>query len=474
MLLVKDSAKSIFYKLYYSISANFLNLLISLVVSFIVPKLLGIEEYGYWQLYLFYVGYTGFFHFGLADGIYLRYGGKYYDELDKSLMHSQIWLLITIEIFIFIGIAVFTIVNIENTKRSMIFLTVGLNCILILPRTVLQFILQSTGRIREYARNSIIERILFIILILTFLFLGYQRFEYLILSDILAKTVALIGLCIICRDIVFTKGVKLTSGLHEFWINVSTGSKLLFANIAGMLIIGIVRFGIERNWDVATFGKVSFSLSISNFILTFIAAISVVIFPIIKRSDSGKLQIVYDTLGSLLSGCMLIFLVAFYPIQALLHLWLPHYYEAIQYFSILFPISIFEARNSLLINIYLKALREEKAMLAINGFSVLLSLITTVIVTIVFKDLTLAVISIVFLQMVKCVIPDLYLQRKMKMRFSPEVLWDILGTVVFIFGNWIVRGIQGWVIYVGFIVLVGVIRRKEFLQHILRAKQFLL
>jgi len=471
---VKDSAKSIFHKLYYSISANFLNLLISLVVSFIVPKLLGLEDYGYWQLYLFYVGYIGFFHFGLADGIYLRYGGKYYDELDKSLMHSQIWLLVAIEIVIFTGITVFALANIENTKRSIIFLTVGLNCILILPRTVLQFILQSTGRIREYARNSIIERILFIILTLTFLFLGYQSFEYLILSDILAKTVALIGLCVICRDIIFTKGVKLTSGLHEFWVNVSTGSKLLFANIAGMLIIGIVRFGIERNWDVATFGKVSFSLSISNFILTFIAAISVVIFPIIKRSDSRKLPIVYDALGSLLSGCMLIFLVAFYPIQALLLLWLPHYYEAIQYFSILFPISLFEARNSLLINTYLKALREEKAMLAINGFSVLLSLVTTVIVTVVFKDLTLAVISIVVLQMVKCVIPDLYLQKRMKMKFSCEVLWDILGAVVFIFGNWFVGGIQGWVIYIGFIVLVGIIRRKEFLQHYAKVKEFIL
>lgn len=471
---MKNSAKTIFHKLYYSISANFFNLLISLIVSFIVPKLLGIEEYGYWQLYLFYVGYTGFFHFGLADGIYLRYGGKYYDELNKSLMHSQICLLFTIEIVIFIGIAAFALTSIENAKRSTIFFTVGLNCILILPRTVLQFILQSTGRVQEYARNSMVERILFVVSTLTFLFLGYQRFEYMIFSDIFAKIVALIGLCIICRDIIFNKGVRLTSGLHEFWINVSTGSKLLFANIAGMLIIGIVRFGIERNWDVATFGKVSFSLSISNLILVFISAISVVIFPIIKRSDSGKLPIVFDTLGSLLSGCMLIFLVAYYPIQKLLLLWLPHYSEAIQYFSILFPISIFEARNSLLINTYLKALREEKAMLAINVFSVLLSSVTTIIVTVVFNNLTLAVISIVALQMVKCFIPDFYLQKKMKMRFSPEVLWDILGTVVFIFGNWIVRGIQGWVIYVGFIVLVGVIRRKEFLQHILRAKQFLL
>ncbi len=111
---MKDSVKSIFHKLYYSVSANFLNLSISIVASFIVPKLLGLEQYGYWQLYLFYVGYTGFFHFGLADGIYLRYGGKYYDELDKAMMHSQYWLLTVLEIVIFIAIILFSIYRVED------------------------------------------------------------------------------------------------------------------------------------------------------------------------------------------------------------------------------------------------------------------------------------------------------------------------------------------------------------------------
>lgn len=470
---MKDSVKSIFHKLYYSVSANFLNLLISLVVSFIVPKLLGLEQYGYWQLYLFYVGYTGFFHFGLADGIYLRYGGKYYDELDKAMMHSQYWLLTILEIIIFIGIALFSFYKIGDPNKSIILIAAGLNCIILLPRTVLQYILQSTGRIKEYARNFMVWRILYIVLILGFLVLGYRNFEYMLLADIIAKVVALISLGYVCKDIVFTKGVKLSVGMHEFWINITTGGKLLFANIAGMLIIGIVRFGIERNWDVITFGKVSFSLSISNFILTFIAAVSVVIFPIIKRSEAEKLPTVYETLGTLLSGGMLIFLVAYYPIQKILLLWLPHYYEAIQYFAILFPISMFEARTSLLINTYLKALREEKAMLLINGFSVLLSLVTTVIVTVLFKNLTAAIMSIVGLQIVKCLIPDFYLQKKMDMKISFEVLWDALGAIVFILGNWFIGGVQGWVIYIVFVVCVGIIRRKEFLYHLNLVRGFI-
>jgi hypothetical protein len=115
-------------------------------------------------------------------------------------------------------------------------------------------------------------------------------------------------------------------------------------------------------------------------------------------------------------------------------------------------------------------LREEKAMLLINGFSVLLSLVTTVIVTVLFKNLTVAIMSIVGLQIVKCLIPDFYLQKKMDMKISFEVLWDALGAIIFILGNWFIGGIQGWGIYIVFVVCVGIIRRKEFIQHYLLLK----
>ncbi len=470
---MKESIKDVLHKVYYSVSANLVNLLSSIFLSLIIPKLLGVEQYGYWQLYIFYVGYVAFFHFGLSDGLYLRYGGKYYGELDKSLMHSQFLLLTFTEVIICVGICSFAVFAIKDSNKSVILITTGLNAIVILPRSIFYLLMQATGQVKQYAKNTILERIIFTILVFVFLYHGYNSYKLLLFADVFAKTIAFIRVIWVCKDIVFTKGINLSDSIYEGWRNISVGFRLLIANISGLLIIGIVRFGIERTWDVITFGKVSFSLNISNLILTFIAAVSVVIFPIIKRTDSAKLPTVYNTIGTLLSGCMLVLLIAYFPIQKLLVLWLPHFYEAIQYFSILFPISVFEARTSLLINTYLKALREEKAMLAINGFSVLLSLVLTIIVTLVFKDLTLAVISIVSLQIIKCVIPDLYLQRKMKMKLSFEVLWDILGTVVFIFGNWFIRGSQGWLIYIGFIVVVGILRRKEFANHLKIIKGFI-
>ncbi len=68
----------------YTITSNMISVVISALVTLVVPKLIGIEEYGYWQLYLFYSSYIGFLHFGWNDGIYLKYGGKEYNDLDKG------------------------------------------------------------------------------------------------------------------------------------------------------------------------------------------------------------------------------------------------------------------------------------------------------------------------------------------------------------------------------------------------------
>ncbi|WP_249630235.1 hypothetical protein [Streptococcus uberis] len=68
--------KSFKKNLLAAFSAQGVSLLISILMSLFVPKILGITEFSYWQLFIFYIGYAGFFHFGYNDGLYLKLGGK--------------------------------------------------------------------------------------------------------------------------------------------------------------------------------------------------------------------------------------------------------------------------------------------------------------------------------------------------------------------------------------------------------------
>ena len=73
-------------------------MIISIVLTLFLPKILGVEEYSYWQLYLFYVTYTAYSSLGFCEGTYLKYGGKKFDKLKGDVMASQFWLLAIYEV----------------------------------------------------------------------------------------------------------------------------------------------------------------------------------------------------------------------------------------------------------------------------------------------------------------------------------------------------------------------------------------
>ena len=95
----------------------------------------------------------------------------------------------------------------------------------------------------------------------------------------------------------------------------------------------------------------------------------------------------------------------------------------------------------------MKALRREKAMLRLNVFTVFLSVLLTLITVVFLENLTLAIFSIILLMVFKCFISDFYLQNQMKMKYVYDVLWDSVAISVFIFTNWALGGLVGWLFY---------------------------
>lgn len=418
---MNSKVKGILKNFSYSFAANITSTLISMVLVAFVPKLLGQTEYSYWQLYVFYTGYVGFFHFGLADGIYLRYGGKEYDEVPKPLFHFQFWTLVCCEILLAIVMSLFVVFLIPNSDKILILLLTALCCVLVLPRTMLQYVLQGTNRIKEYARNLMIEKVIYGSLVVIVLALGFRNYEYLLLADIIAKAVTLFTMCLSCKDIVIQTTVSFKEGIREVWNNISVGIKLMFSNIAGMLIVGIVRFSIEQVWSVETFGKVSLSMSVSNLMMLFITAVSVVMFPLLKRTPQEKWADNYKLMRNILVIPLLGLLVLYYPAKVILSAWLPQYEESLRYMALMFPMCLYEGKMSMLINTYMKAMRMEKQMLLVNLISVTLSVLSTGLVIFLLKDLVLSVVSIMVLLAFRCILAELILAKRLSLKVDKNI-----------------------------------------------------
>lgn len=457
----------------YSLTSNLVSMVISSLVILIIPKLIGIEEYGYWQLYLFYSAYVGFLHFGWNDGIYLRYGGKEYDELDKKLFFSQFQMLFIAQLMIAFMIFVITnILNFESDKLFIIQMT-ALCTVVMNTRDMLLYILQGTNKIKEYAQITMMDRLLYCLIIITFLLIGVREYKLMVAADLFGKFISLLYAMYYCKDIVFRRMSTFYLNIKETIDNINVGIKLMFSNIASMLIMGVVRFGIENSWDVPTFGKVSLTLSVSNLMMVFINAIGLIMFPLLRRTDGKKLPHIYITMRDFLMLVLLGMMMLYYPIRIFLTLWLPEYADSLMYMALLFPMCIYEGKMSLLINTYLKTLREEKAMLKVNLIALGLALILTFVTTIIIKDLNLAILSIMILLAFRCISAEIYLSKIMNISVFRDIFLEIIMTIIFILGGWFANPGMAVVIYAVSYIIYLFIKRKDIISTINNIKLLL-
>lgn len=436
-------------KLSHAFSANMISTVVSLLTTLIVPKFFGddISQYGYFQIFVFYVGYVGFFHFGWCDGLYLRDGGKDYRKLDRGLFSIQFRILSVLEIIIAFSLTIYAIYLIESPEYRFITLMIALNIILVIPQTMLSLILQATNRIKEYAYITIISRGVYGMLLLLIFLFGYKDYRLILVGYNISYFISLIISILACREIVIAKAASLSIGISEGVTNISIGIKLMLSNIMGFLVIGVARWGVQMKWDVATFGKVSFTLSMTNMLLVLINAIGLVLYPMLKQTDEKKLNGIYKMMSTILMVSLFGVLILYYPIRVILLLWLPQYIESIDYMAILLPLCVYSAKMSMLVTTYMKVFRYEKLIMIVNFFGLIFASTTILISAFILQNLTIVIMSIILNQMLICVIAELVLSRRIKVTVVQDISLEIIMTISFILLSWFIGGWLGMSLY---------------------------
>lgn len=451
--------------------ANGIAFLISTLVTFIVPKVLNVENYAYVQLYIFYTSYASYLHYGWVDGIRLRYGGAYYDKLDKPLFSSQIWGYSLLQIFISFIVIAFVLYGGFDGNKRIVLLAVGFCMLIRLPRLMPQYIMEMSSRIKECAKITIIERVLYLSLTIIVIVSGNASVISLLCCDLGAQIVSTIYAFWCCRDLVSTKPVTMKIGLREAGRNIYPGIRLTVANVSSLLIIGIIRQCIEKQWDIETFGKISLTISVSNLLMVFIRAVAMTMFPTLRRIDRDQLVSVYSVMRIGIMIPLFAMLIAYYPIKVIMSFWLPQYAESLKYMALLFPMCIFESKMSMLIETYLKTIRMEKWLLKINVITVGLSAVLAFFTTYIVHDLTLAVVSIVVLLAFRSVVAENVLSKKMCINVKKHIYLELSLVLVFILSSWYISGLAGELIYFIFYLIYLFLVREDIKKVLLMIKK---
>lgn len=470
-MIGKSKLFSFIMNISYTTTSNMLSAIIFAIITLLViPKLTSMETYGYYQLYYFYVNYVGVSYLGWCDGIYLREGGKYYKYLDKPLYCTQFWLLALFELIFYTAIFIFVLLAVDDANKHYVYMFVCIDGVIICIRWFITFILQATARIKEYAFVTVIERIVFAILITILMICGYRDFQLLVAADVIGKIISLSVGIRYCKDIVISNLMPIKSVLNEIKENMSAGIKLMLSSLSSMLIIGVVRFGVQNRWDITTFGKVSLTLTLSNAVITAINAIAVVLYPMLRRTSHDQLPKLYGIMRVLLMGFIFGGLMFYYPAQGILSLWLPQYADSIKYAAILLPVCAYESKMVMLVNTYFKTLRLEKALMKCNIAAFLVSVFCTIITTIVFANVTLAIISILVALMFRGILSELVLSHHINVSVKKDIVIEFVMTIAFIICNWYL-GFVGMGIYALCYAVYLILKKNDLKQTIGYIKQ---
>lgn len=430
--------KKLLKSILFSVGANFSTLIVSSILLIMLPNLIGVKGFGYWQLYLLFTTYTALLHFGWVDGIYLKHGGEEYNNLDKKLLSNQFFILTTI-LFIIVCLASFFLFESNfDLNKKIIYISVFFSALFVIPRGFLIMILQATDRIKDYSKLTIYTSIMFILMLVNLFLFKVSEFYIFVLIDLIVKFFSLLITMYVCKDLFLNINFRYKENKklkNEIFDNIKSGINVAIAYVAGVLIIGIVRQGVEIEAGIIEFSNLSLSLNFVNVILIFLNALAVVFFPIIKKSNALQKKKYYSSLNKKISNLFHFIFLLYYPLLLIINYYFPDFKKVSVIFCMIFPIILLEGKNTILNIVYLKSLRKEKIFLFVNMFLVLLSAALTYIIIIKLDFYNYASIIIVLILALKYLIMTLIIAKEMSVNISSTLFQDIFLVVLFIVIN---------------------------------------
>lgn len=409
-------------KLLSSLLSQFLTLSVSILMTVGVTKFITIEEYGYWQLFIFYTSYVGLAHLGICDGLYLRYGGEKFENVPSNEIKGIYIVFLIIQLIFTSIILLYSIYfPIAEFQRREILIAICILLFISNSQIFLGYILLSTNRIIEYSKSIYIEKILLLIFIISGILLKKLSLEFLIISFIFAKIFSLIFLFSFYSSLFKVKSLFIKD---KFLTTIKSGSLLMISNIVSTLIIGVGRYFIDHFWDIKVFGKTSLAISLVYFVLVLLSQISYVLFPYLRNNSEEDQKKIFTKLNILISIILKVCIVLYFPIMYFLEYLLPNYIESIHFILLLLPICLYDGKMQILYISYFKNLYLQKELLLINLASFMISLIFSFIGAYFFKSLNIILIGVVISVALRSILAEFILVKRYDLLKTRNFLLD--------------------------------------------------
>lgn len=464
----KINGKKTLKDIFRVLVSNFIKAIAGIAVGFLLPKVLDVADYGYYKIFNLYVSYVGLFHFGFVDGIYLKYGGQDYEELDKKHFRALTSFLMAME-FVIAMIGIIVSVIFLTSELRFIFICISIYLFFVNLSTYYQFISEITSRFKLLLTVNILYSILTglsvpILYLASKLFnfsLNYQQYTLIAIGIYVVHCLYYIS---IYTEITFGEKSKLT--LIEIKGYFKLGIPLLIAGLCNILILSIDRQFVNFYFTIEEYAIYSFAYSMVHVITVLANSVSTVLYPTMKRMDQNSLQDSFPTVNSALLIVMFLCLMVYFPLIPFVNWFLSKYTAALPIFRITLPSLAISSSVTIIMHNYYKTDGKETEFFLKTMIIIVLSIIANSIAYHFFKSMEAISIASVIVSGLWYFIILEYFIRVYHTKWVKEVIYIVLMVVGFylitIIDNWLIS----LLIYLAYFLVVTLVMYKDKLKEI--------
>lgn len=442
-------------------TSNLLKLAAGVLVGFLLPKMIGVTEYGHYKTFTLYATYATLFHFGFSDGIYLKYGGKSYNELNKSMFRAYTRFLFCLE-FLIATIGLVLALTLMHGDLRFVFLCLVVYLIAFNLTNYYQLISQITGRFSELSIRNTLYSVLTIASIVTLFFLHHYynyRISYRLYTFVFVTISLLLCLWYIFsyRDITFGKCNKRCEYNKIILFFTKIGLPLMIANFSSSLIMSLDRQFVNIFFDTNTYAIYAFAYNMLSLITTGLAAISTVLYPTLKRIDGNTLISTYSPLVQGITIVVYVFVGLYFPLCWFIRVFLPAYIDSIRIFQVILPGLALSSAVTIVMHNFYKAAGKNNRFFRICIIILLLSAVFNYSAYKLFgTPISISLASIIVLFLWYCIVEH-YIAKTYHINNQGNLFFIILMCGSF----YIISSLLNW--YIGFIIYLFVLATLSFL-----------
>lgn len=442
-------------------SGNLVKLVTSAILVVFVPLILGVNEYSYYQLFLFVGNYLSLVHFGMVDGVALRFGGERYADLPSGVLRAQFWMLAAYVSAV--SICVFLVAQlVGGPEVEPVFVALLFWVPITVLRAFCQALVQATFRMKLFSYILVAEQAIFGVGIVVLLRLDWISLSSILLLEVFRALFAFILYLICCRDVVaIRRPFMVREASRDMRASVASGFFVMSAFLVSALVVGVVRMGVGFRWGLEMFGQVSLVLSMTSFAVAFLTSAGVTLFPLLCRVDGITRGNTYRALSSLLWLGLPLGLCVGYGVQLIIAGLLPEYHVAAKYLPLLFPVFVFDGIMGILLIPFLKALRMERFLLVVNVVAVGLSVAWVGFSVLVVDSFELVLMGVPVVACARCVLVARRVAGRLGVKVGVDIYLGIALVGVFLVAPFLLEGLASILFFVTVGLLVVLVRRSE-------------